>query len=133
VASLGTSKKSKSKRGKAAAQNNESTSQDSLDSHLHLLTEQLSALEKENNTLKANCSDLEGHIKSLEVELLQNDAEKNVLQQRVDSMTIEPNSETSGINHSLDFTDLFVAILSSLITRYNTINKTKFCSCYFYT
>lgn len=101
IATLGTNKKSKAKRGKAAAQNNESASQDSLDSQLLLLTEQLRALEKENDALKSSYSGLEGNIKRLEDELLQNKTEKNTLQQRVDLLIMELNSENPGFYHFL--------------------------------
>ena len=120
VATLGANKKSKSKRGKAAAaQNNESTSQDSSDSQLVLLSEQLNMLEKENSALKSSCSGLEGNIKRLEDELLQTNTDKNTLQQRVEVLMMELNSETTGI-HTLSQLNSIIPIKNeSLWTNYN--------------
>ena len=100
VSTLGANKKSRAKRGKGA-QNNElqSASQDSsvLESQMHLLTEQLSALEKDNSALKVNSCSLEEQIKNLQDQLLLNSSEKNTLQQRVEMLVMELSNESAGI------------------------------------
>ena len=79
--------------------NKKSASQDSsvLDSQMHLLTEQLSVLEKDNSALKVNSCSLEEQIKNLRDQLLLNSSENNTLQQRVEMLVMELSNESAGI------------------------------------
>lgn len=83
VATLGASKKPKTKRGKG-------NGEDDLAQQLALLTSQKNAFEEENRALK-------GNLEQLEKQVEQGEADQRTLQQRIQLLTDELSISSSGI------------------------------------
>ena len=83
VATLGASKKAKTKRGKG-------NGEDDLAQQLALLTSQKNVFEEENRALK-------GNLEQLEKQVEQGEADQRTLQQRIQLLTDELSISSSGI------------------------------------